>query len=190
MRWRATALTLDYSSECGSLRAVQTELLAPSKYSVPPKRQVAAKGRVHGSRLRSDRPPGIALGDGRGVTSAEFLEPLNIQPGEAEATHADGGVWASGVIYLAIIRLSAFAHIDTSADAGAQSEAFFASIVEAFRGSARFLDRRPPSVTAALRAAGLSLCLFVDVRMDQDQMELELPSELLAACGGTILACT
>jgi hypothetical protein len=122
-------------------------------------------------------------GDGRGVTSAEFLDPLNIQPGEAEATRADGGAWASGVIYLAIIRYSAFAHIDTSADAGAQSEAFFAGIVEAFRGAARFLDERPPSVTAAICAAGLSLRLLVDVRMDQDQMELELPAELLAACG-------
>jgi hypothetical protein len=28
----------------------------------------------------------------------------------------------------------------------------------------------------------LSLRLFVDVGMDQDQMELELPPELLAAC--------
>src|SRR5262245_19574635 len=120
--------------------------------------------------------------DGRGVTSAEFLDPLNIQPGEAEATRADGGAWASGVIYFAIIRYSAFAHIDTSADAGAQSEAFFAGIVEAFRGAARFLDERSPSVTAAICAAGLSLRLFVDVRMDQDQMELELPAELLAAC--------
>jgi hypothetical protein len=38
-------------------------------------------------------------GDGRGVTSAEFLDPLNMQPGEVEATRADGGAWASGMIY-------------------------------------------------------------------------------------------
>jgi hypothetical protein len=124
-----------------------------------------------------------ARDDGRGVTSAEFLDPLNIQPGEVEATRADGGAWASGMIYFAIVRYSAFAHIDTSVDAGAQSEAFFAGVVEAFRSAARFLDERPPSVTAAVRAAGLSLRLFVDVWMDQDQMELELPAELLAACG-------
>jgi hypothetical protein len=122
-------------------------------------------------------------GDGRGVTSAEFLDPLNIQPGDVEATRADGGAWASGMIHFAIVRYSAFAHIDTSADAGAQSEAFFAGVVAAFRAAARFLDERPASVTAAIRAAGLSLRLFVDVWMDQDQMELELPPELLAACG-------
>jgi hypothetical protein len=34
-----------------------------------------------------------------------------------------------------------------------------------------------------LRAKGLSLRLFVEIRMDQDQMELELPPELLTACG-------
>jgi hypothetical protein len=121
--------------------------------------------------------------DGRGVTSAEFLDPLSIQPGEVEATRADGGAWASGMIYFAVVRYSAFTHIDTSADAGAQSEAFFAGVVAAFRDAARFLDQRQPSATAAMRAAGLSLRLFVDVRMDQDQMELELPAELLAACG-------
>jgi len=121
-------------------------------------------------------------GDGRGVTSAEFIDPLNIQPGEVEATRADGGAWASGMIYFATVRFSAFAHIDTSGDAGAQSEAFFAGVVEASQGAARFLDGRPPSVTAAIRAAGLSLRLFIDIWMDQDQMELELPAELLAAC--------
>ena len=120
--------------------------------------------------------------DGRGVTSAEFLEPLNIRPGEVERVRADGGSWAAGLVCFAIIRYSAFAHIDTSADAGAQSEAFFAGIIEAFRVAARFLDRRPPSITAGMRAAGLSLRLFVDVRMDQDQMELEFPQEILAAC--------
>jgi hypothetical protein len=120
--------------------------------------------------------------DGRGVTSAEFLEPLNIRPGEVEGVQVDGGSWAAGLVYFAIIRYSAFAHIDTSADAGAQSEAFFAGVIEAFRVAARFLDQRPPSITAGMRAAGLSVRLFVDVRMDQDQMELEFPPEILAAC--------
>jgi hypothetical protein len=121
--------------------------------------------------------------DGRSVTRGEFLDPLSIRPGEVEAIKADGGRWAAGLVYFAVVRYGAFDHIDTSEDAGAQSEAFFAGVVDAFRGAARFLDRRPPSVTASMRAAGMSLRLFVDVRMDQDQMELELPPELLAACG-------
>src|ERR1700722_5092622 len=109
--------------------------------------------------------------DGRSVTTDDFLAPLHIRPGEVEATRADGGAWASGMVYLAVIRYSGFALVDTAADAGAQSEAFHAAVVEAFRAAGRFLDRRPPEVTAALRAGGLSLRLFVDVRMDQDQME-------------------
>jgi hypothetical protein len=121
--------------------------------------------------------------DGRGVTSGEFLAPLNIQPGEVEATRADGGAWASGMVFFSVIRLSAFSGVKDSTDPGAPTEAFFAQVVEAFRATGRFLDRRPPEVTAGLRAAGLSLRLFVDVRMDQDQMELELPPDLLAACG-------
>jgi hypothetical protein len=121
--------------------------------------------------------------DGRGVTRGEFLDPLSIRPGEVEAVKADRGRSAAALVYFAVVRYSAFDHVDTSEDAGAQSEAFFAGVVDAFRRAARFLDQRPPSVTAAMRAAGLSLRLFVDVRMDQDQMELELPPELLAACG-------
>jgi hypothetical protein len=120
---------------------------------------------------------------GRGIATDEFLTPLNIQPGEVEAARADGGEWASGMVYLSVVRLSAFADIDDSIDAGAPTEAFFAGLVEAFRAAGRFLDRRPPEVLAALRAVGLSLRLFVDVRMDDDQMDLELPPEFLAACG-------
>ncbi len=124
-----------------------------------------------------------ASGREQGVTADEFLAPLLIQAGEVESTRADSGPWASGMVYFAVVRYSAFAHVDTSADAGAQSEAFYAGVVEAFRATGRFLDRRSPKVTAAMRSAGLSLRLFVEVRMDQDQMELELPPELLAACG-------
>jgi len=113
---------------------------------------------------------------------AEFLEPLKIRPVKSRVVHADAGTWANGLVYFAIIRYSAFAHVDTSVDAGAPSEALFAGVVEAFRVAARFLDQRPPSITAAMRAQGLSLQVFLDVRMVQDQMQLEAP-EILAACG-------
>lgn len=121
--------------------------------------------------------------DGSGVTSDEFLAPLDIRSGEVEATTADGGEWSSGMVHFAVIRHSDFDHVDKSADAGAQTEAFFTAIGKAFRAAARFLDQRPPDVTNAMRGAGLSLRLFVEVRMDQDQMELEFPPELSAACG-------
>ena len=78
-----------------------------------------------------------ASGRPGGVTSEEFLAPLNIQPGEVEATRADDGAWASGMVYFAVVRYSEFDHVDKSADAGAQSEAFHAGVVEAFRTAAR-----------------------------------------------------
>jgi len=121
--------------------------------------------------------------DGRGVTTAELLDQLNIKPDEVEATRADGGAWASGMVYFAVVRLSAFAHIDASDDAGAQSEAFSACVVKEFRDAGRFLDRRAPEVTAGLRVAGLSLRFFVEIRMDQDQMELELPRGMQCGTG-------
>jgi hypothetical protein len=123
-----------------------------------------------------------ARGDGRGVTTTEFLDPLEIQSGEIEAARADGGAWTSGMVYFAVVRYSAFAHVDTTADPGAQAEAFFAGVTHAFRAAGQFLDRRPPDITTRMRAAGLSLRLLVDVRMDQDLMELELPTEILGAC--------
>lgn len=123
-----------------------------------------------------------ASGGERGVTAEEFLTPLTIRRDEVEATRANGGPWASGMVQFAVVRHSDFDHVDKSTDAGAQSEAFFSGIVEAFRDAGRFLDKRKPTVTAAMRKAGLSLRLFVEVRMCDDQMELEIPPEFLAAC--------
>lgn len=124
-----------------------------------------------------------ASGRPGGVSSTEFLTPLNIQLGEVEATRADGGAWAAGIVCFAVVRYSAYDHVDKSGDAGAQSIAFEAGVAEAFRMAGRFLDERSTAVTAAMKSAGLSLRLFVEVRMDQNQMELTFPPELLAACG-------
>jgi hypothetical protein len=40
--------------------------------------------------------------DGRGVTTEEFLTPLKIRADEVEATGADGGAWASGMVYFSL----------------------------------------------------------------------------------------
>jgi hypothetical protein len=120
--------------------------------------------------------------DGQGVTAAEFLDPLAIRSGEVEATYADGGAWSTGMVYFAVIRYSDLNHIDTADDEGAQSEAFSLKVAESFQVTARFLNRRIPEVTSAMRSSGLSLRLYIEVRMDQDRMELDLPPELLCAC--------
>ncbi len=115
--------------------------------------------------------------DDRGVTTERFLTPLNIQPDEeVESSRADGGKWQSGVVYFPVTRLRDFATAEEP------SEAFFAQLKQRLLAIARFLDNRPPAVTVALRSSGMELRLIIDVWMDQDQMELELPPELLAAC--------
>ena len=42
----------------------------------------------------------------------------------------------------AVVRYSDFDHVDQTEDAGAQNEAFFAGIIEAFQTAGRFLDLR------------------------------------------------
>jgi hypothetical protein len=121
--------------------------------------------------------------DGDNVSAAAFLDPFDIRPGDVESTVADAGDEAAGMIYFAVVQHSDFAHVDKSSDAGSQSEALFAGIEKAFRATARFLDQRSPEITASVRAAGLSLRMFIEIRMDQDQMELDFPPEFLAACG-------
>lgn len=120
--------------------------------------------------------------DGRGVTAAEFLAPLAIRPGEVEAAEADGGAWTAGIVRFSVVRYRDFDHVDCSVDGGAQSLAFVAGIAQAFGNVANFLDQRPTEITTSMRAAGLALQLFVEVRMDDDQMDLEFPPKLLAAC--------
>jgi len=116
--------------------------------------------------------------DGRDVTASEFLAPLAIDTqDEVEATLADGGKWSSGMVYFPTARLSAFAH------EAEPHEAFAAEVRRSLLTAAAFLERRSTEVTTGLQSKGLSLRLFVDVRMNQDQMELELPPELTAACG-------
>lgn len=48
---------------------------------------------------------------------------------------------------------------------------------------ARFLDRRTPQKIQRLTSQGMSLRVLIEIRIDQDQMELSLPPALLSACG-------
>src|SRR4051794_35666131 len=95
--------------------------------------------------------------DGDNISTAKFLTPFAIKPGEVASTIADAGEEAGGMIYFAVVRHSDFAHVDKSADAGAQSEAFFAGIGNAFRATARFLGQRSPAITDSIRGAGIAL---------------------------------
>jgi hypothetical protein len=107
----------------------------------------------------------------------EIFDMWAINPGEVEYSDSE-----AGLIYFGTVRLEDYAGVDTREDEGAQSEALFNGIREALRVTAKFLDDRSADVSNAMRAAGMSMRIFMDVHMDEDQMEMELPVELLAAC--------
>ena len=62
------------------------------------------------------------------------------------------------------------------------AEAMHARIGEVLQVAARFLDRRPTETFEAFRRARLKVTLFIEPRINQDQMDLTLPPELVAAC--------
>jgi hypothetical protein len=49
--------------------------------------------------------------------------------------------------------------------------------------AAAFLDVREPAIFDGMRRLGMKVRIFIDVRMDQDQMELPLEAIFVAACG-------
>ena len=130
--------------------------------------------------------------DGRGhpILSPEFIDRLSIAPGDPVAVEGGPGVPR---VRLLSVSMEDFAQVDTSADAGAQSEAFAAAVHVGLLRAARWLDRQPAGVFEELRAAGRVTDVFVGGWITQDQFDLDLPPEFLRACGAlglTVSMCT
>jgi hypothetical protein len=122
--------------------------------------------------------------------AASLLDRINIMPGDA-AVVEDG----PGVPRVRLLRVSMedFAHVDTTADAGAQSEAFAAAVRAGLIRAAEWLSRQPLELFKELRAAGCLTDVFVGSWMTDDQFDLDLPPEFLRACGAlglTVSVCT
>jgi hypothetical protein len=117
---------------------------------------------------------------GRPIRRAEFLERLAIAPGDPAAVQDGPGVPR---VRLLAIAVEDFAHIDTSEDAGARSEAFAAAVRDGLIRAAGWLTRQSADVFAELRASGRVTDVFVGGWVTDDQFDLDLPPEFLAACG-------
>jgi hypothetical protein len=115
--------------------------------------------------------------DGRGVR-AEDLKALEVETEDGvTSVQASGEPWTAGLISFPSILLTAFAsHAEPS-------ESFFAEAQRMLEMVARFLDRRTPQKIQRLTSQGMSLRVLIEIRIDQDQMELSLPPALLSACG-------
>jgi hypothetical protein len=108
----------------------------------------------------------------------DFVGPLMLEPNEPlDAIVHDAGSWASSRVEFPIVRLADFK------SAPEPHEEMMNRLGAVLEGVATFLDRRSPEVFERFRNQGLAVSLFIDVWMDQDQMEFLLPPSVLRAAG-------
>ncbi len=122
--------------------------------------------------------------------AARLLDGVRIAAGDPASLEDGPGV--PRVRLLSVSRED-FADVDTTDDAGAQSEAFAAAIREGLLRVAEWLNRQPADLFEDLRAAGCITDIFVGGWMTDDQFGLVLPPEFLRASGArglTVTICT
>lgn len=127
---------------------------------------------------------------GRIIAPGDFLDRLLIAPGDPVTVESGPGVPR---VRLLSVAQEDFAQADTTADAGAKSEAFAAAVRDELVRVAKWLARQPPAVFEKLRADGRVTDLFVGGWIEQDQFDLDLPPDILQACGAlglTVSICT
>ena len=112
---------------------------------------------------RHDAPP---------ITDAEFLIPLAIAPGEAEAAWSWQEPWGGAGVRIAALR----------SKRPVSNGEFDHWAADAFGAVVRFLNGRPSGAYDRLRAAGLNLRLCVDVVYVGDSPIVDWPPEVYAVC--------
>lgn len=123
----------------------------------------------------------------RGSVPDDWIARLAIAPGDPVTV--EGGAQ----VRLLAVAMDDFAHVDTTADAGAQTEAFAQAVRDGLLGAAGWLAGQPAGVFEELRARGCVTDVFVGGWIDGDQFDLDLPPEFLRACGAlglTVSVCT
>lgn len=111
------------------------------------------------------------------VAAEDFVDDLVLSAEDAiEGVYSNGGRGATSRVAFRLVHLYDFE------DAEEPTEDFAAAVQERILQVAEFLDRQSPSVFDQFRERGLKVYLYMEVRMDQDQMQLTLPSRLLSAC--------
>ena len=113
--------------------------------------------------------------DGKNVTSEAFVAPLRISDERMEAL-ADRGAWKSALITLSRRTIKDYEDCDEPHDA------FAADVTSDLQRAAQWLQERRIEIET-LKGRGMRLDVFVDLWIDQEQMELSLPPSLLGVCG-------
>ncbi len=116
--------------------------------------------------------------DGGNIADEHFVKALAITSEDLiNSVVSNRGKWATSSVIFPIIRLNDYANESEP------SEVMFQKVRLTLNTIAGFLDRRPIEMMDSIKGRGLNVSLFIDVWMDQDQMELTLPPLLLKACG-------
>jgi hypothetical protein len=116
--------------------------------------------------------------DGKRVPDATFIRRLCPKPTTAVIeAHRSRGEWEAARIELVAVRINAFAN------ANEPTEAFAATMREQLLRAADWLAGLPATAFNELRRGGFKTDVFIGSWIDQDQFELELPPEFVAACG-------
>ena len=111
---------------------------------------------------------------GRALTDADFLQHLQVGAREIDRTSAPGRT--NRVVLLK----AAFRDFEGPIDA---PDHFAAYVERGFADAATWLAEQPVAVFESFTARGLELNVFIDMWIDGNQMNLELPPAFLRECG-------
>ncbi len=67
-------------------------------------------------------------------------------------------------------------------DSEEPTEVYAAAVQDSLLTVAAFLDRQETATFEKFRALGLRVYVYLEVRMDQNQMDINLPAAFLSAC--------
>jgi hypothetical protein len=108
------------------------------------------------------------------IPKRDFLERLSFVPGDLAVVEDGPG---AARVRLVNIAFDEFSDVDTSEDAGSQSEAFAAAVRDGLMQAAKWLSRQPNQMFEDLRAKGHETDVFVGAWITDDQFDLDLPPE-------------
>jgi hypothetical protein len=116
--------------------------------------------------------------EGRPVRFDEFFGRLSFASTDPTIERSESvGEWqAARLVFVAL-------QADDFKNAQEPAEAFAAALRFGLDEMARWLLRQSSDVFDKMRQTGLKVDVFIRVWIDQDQLDLDLPAELLGACG-------
>ena len=114
---------------------------------------------------------------GANIAAEDFVALLSFAAEDKiEDTQSDLGIYRGSFVEFPLVFLGDYS------DAEEPTEAYAAAVQEHLLTVAAFLDRQEAAIFEKFRVSGLRVYVYLEVRMDQNQMTLKLPVAFLSAC--------